>query len=158
MEDKRYPSSLRTDLDERDWILLHAIQDNARLSFAELGRQAGLSPPAAAERLRRLEDLKIIQGYHARISPEQLGLELTALIEITVRRIDYARFQKSVQKLPWVLECHHISGRSSFLMKVAAPNVSGLETLIGHLGQYGETFTSLVLSTVVERRVFRNWS
>src|SRR5579864_4911176 len=111
MEDKRYPSSLRTDLDERDWILLHAIQDNARLSFAELGRQAGLSPPAAAERLRRLEDLKIIQGYHARISPEQLGLELTALIEITVRRIDYARFQKSVQKLPWVLECHHISGR-----------------------------------------------
>jgi Lrp/AsnC family leucine-responsive transcriptional regulator len=148
-------SSFESRLDEKDWIILKMVQDNARISFAELGRRARLSPPAAAERLRRLEDLKIIRGYHARVSHEHLGLGMTALIEIQVKRSDYSRFQKAVEKLGSVLECHHISGRVSFLLKTAVPSVSGLEALIGSLSQYGETFTSIVLSTIVERRVFR---
>jgi len=147
--------SFQAQLDERDWIILSAVQDNARVSFAELGRQARLSPPAAAERLRRLEDLKIIQGYHAQISYEHLGLQMTAIIEVRVKRSDYLRFQKAVERLPSILECHHISGRASFLLKAAVPSVPALETLIGGLSQYGDTFTSLVLSTIVKRRAFR---
>src|SRR5215471_6663681 len=96
-------ANFETQLDERDWIILRMVQENARVSFAELGRQAGLSPPAAAERLRRLEDLKIIRGYHAHVSPQPLGLPMTALIEIQVKRSEYSRFQKTIEDLAWIL-------------------------------------------------------
>ncbi|MBV8550594.1 MAG: Lrp/AsnC family transcriptional regulator [Acidobacteriaceae bacterium] len=141
-------------LDDRDWILIELVQANARLSFAELGRRAGLSPPATAERLRRLEDAGVLLGYHARISPAHLGLTLLVFIEIQVKRSDYLRFQKAVQKLVWILECHHTAGRASFVLKAAVPDSQGLELLIGHLSQFGDTTTTLVLSTVVERREF----
>ena len=140
--------------DDRDWILLSAVQHVARLPFAELGRRVGLSAPAAAERLRRLEDTGIIQGYHARVDPARLGLGMMVIIEMNVARANYPRFQKAVEKLPWIIECHHVSGRASFVLKAAAPDVAGLELLIGHLSQFGETSTSLILSTPLARRVF----
>ena len=146
--------AISADLDEKDWILIQLLQADARLSFAELGRRTGMSPPAAAERLRRLQDTGVIAGFHARISPEQLGLSLLVFIEVQVRRPDYTRFQKAAQKIAWILECHHTAGRGSFIMKVAVPDTQGLELLIGHLSQFGETNTTLILSTVLERREF----
>lgn len=145
---------INTDLDERDWIILALVQGNARISFAELGRRAGLSPPAAAERLRRLEDAGVILGYHARISTAGMGLGMLAIIEMRVSRSEYQRFQKALQKLAWILECYHIAGRASFYLKAAVPDTAGLELLIGYLSQFGETTTSLVLSTFLDRREF----
>jgi Lrp/AsnC family leucine-responsive transcriptional regulator len=142
------------ELDETDWIILQLVQADARMSFAEIGRRAGLSPPAAAERLRRLEDAGVILGYHARVNPNPLGLAMPVFVEVHVKRAEYAHFQKAVQKIPWILECHHITGRASFFLKAAAPDVAGLELLIGHLSQFGDTTTSLILSTVVDRREF----
>jgi Lrp/AsnC family leucine-responsive transcriptional regulator len=72
--------AINASLDEKDWIILTLVQGNARISFADLGRRAGLSPPAAAERLRRLEDAGIILGYHARISTSGMGLGMLAVI------------------------------------------------------------------------------
>jgi len=140
--------------DETDWNTLLLVQKDARISFAELGRRVGLSPPSAAERLRRLEDMNVILGYHARINPSQLGLNMLVFIEIQVKRVDYPRFQKAVTQISWVLECHHIAGRASFLLKAAVPDATGLELLIGHLSQFGDTSTSLVLSSTLERRDF----
>jgi Lrp/AsnC family leucine-responsive transcriptional regulator len=142
------------ELDETDWIILKLIQANARMSFAEIGRRTDLSPPAAAERLRRLEDAGVIVGYHARVNPDRLGLAMPVVVEVQVKRAEYPRFQKAVQKLPWILECHHITGRAAFLLKAAVPDVASLELLIGHLSQFGDTATSLILSTVVDRREF----
>jgi Lrp/AsnC family transcriptional regulator, leucine-responsive regulatory protein len=150
----QFLGAIAGDIDEKDWILLELIQVNGRMSFAELGRRAGLSPPAATERLRRLEDNGVILGYHAHINPARLGLVLLVLIEIQVRRTDYTRFHKAVQKLSWILECHHVAGRASFSLEAAVPDTQGLELLIGHLSQFGDTTTSLVLSTVLERRTF----
>lgn len=141
--------------DEKDWILLEAVQRQARVSYAELGRRADLSPPAAAERLRRLEEAGVIRGYHAVVAPERLGLGLTVLVEMRVARSQYDRFQKAIARLAWILECHHVSGQASFLLKAAVPDVTGLELLVGHLSQFGDTATSLVMSTVVEAREFR---
>jgi Lrp/AsnC family leucine-responsive transcriptional regulator len=141
--------------DKKDWIILEQMQRDARVSFAELGRLTDLSPPAAAERLRRLEDAGIIRGYHARVAPEGFGLRMAVLIEMRVPRLNYERFQRAVAKLPWILECHHVSGSAAFALKAAVPDVTGLELLVGHLSQFGDTSTSLVLSTVVERREFR---
>jgi Lrp/AsnC family transcriptional regulator, leucine-responsive regulatory protein len=142
------------EFDEKDWIMLQTIQADSRTSFAELGRRTNLSAPAAAERLHRLEDAKVILGYHARVNPASLGLSMLVFIEIQVKRIDYQRFHKAVLRLAWVLECHHIAGRTSFLLKAAVPDATGLELLIGYLSQFGETSTSLVLSTPLERREF----
>lgn len=142
------------DLDQIDWILISAVQQNARVSFAELGRLAGISAPAAAERLRKMEDAGVITGYHAQVNPERFGLTLPALMEIEMKRSQYPAFQKAIQDLNWVLECQHVTGRASFLMKVAVPNVGGLEQLIGHMSPFGSTQTSLILSTVLPRRQF----
>lgn len=142
-------------LDAKDWILLEALQADARLPFAELGRRAGLSPPAAAERVRRMEDAGLITGYHASLDPKRLGLALQVLIEVQVKRQDYTRFERAVREVDWILECHHVTGRTSFLLKASAPSVDGLERLIGHLSQFGDTSTSVVLSTVLPRRTFQ---
>ena len=142
------------NMDDKDWIIIQVVQANARASYAEIGRRAGLSPPAAAERLRRLEDAGVVTGYHAVINPDRLGLGVQAMIEMRVSRAEYPRFQKAIHKLPWILECHHIAGRASFYLKAAVPDTAGLELLIGHLSQFGETATSLVLSTVLDRREF----
>lgn len=140
--------------DEKDWVLLEEVQRNARVSFAELGRKADLSAPAAAERLRRLEDAGVVRGYHADVAPDRLGLGMTVLIEMRVPRAHYERFQRAMARLPWILECHHVSGGAAFVLKAAVPDVTGLELLVGHLSQFGETATSLVMSTVVGRREF----
>ena len=100
-------------LDEKDWTILEQVQQNARIPFAELGRRAGLSAPAAAERLRRLEDAGVITSYRAGVAPDKLGLSLSAFIEVQVKRADYGKFQAAVADLPWVLECHHVSGRAN---------------------------------------------
>ncbi len=154
MADQPNLGRIESNLDEKDWIIVQLVQADARISFAEIGRRAGLSPPAAAERLRRLEDAGVIQGYHAKVSPECLGLRMLAIIEMRVNRAEYPRFHKAIQKLAWILECYHIAGRSSFYLKVAVPDAAGLELLIGHLSQFGDTVTSLVLSTVMDRREF----
>jgi Lrp/AsnC family leucine-responsive transcriptional regulator len=83
-----------------------------------------------------------------------LGLALQAIIEMRVSRSEYDRFRKTVQSLTWILECHHIAGRASFFLKAAVPDAAGLEQLIGHLSQFGETTTSVVLSTVLDGRKF----
>jgi len=142
-------------LDEADWIILEAVQEDARISFAELGRKGSLSPPSAAERLRRLEDVGVIGGFHAVVRPEGLGLNMIVFIDLCVKKADYSKVHQTVRHLPWILECHHVSGRASFLIKAAVPDVASLDALIGHLGQFGETNTSLALSAVVERRVFQ---
>jgi Lrp/AsnC family transcriptional regulator, leucine-responsive regulatory protein len=154
MENPGVLGSITANLDERDWIVFEALQQDARVSFAELGRRCGLSAPAAAERLHRLEDDGLILGYGARIDHRHLGLSLRVFIEVQVKRTDYPRFQKAVQKLAWILECHHVAGRSSFLLKAAVPDTQGLELLIGHLSQFGETATTLILSTALEHRKF----
>ena len=142
------------DLDEKDWIVLTLVQADARVSFAEIGRRTGLSAPAAAERLRRLEDAGVISGYRAVVNTGSLGLPMVVYLEALVKRALYPEFHKAVEKLTWVLECHHVTGRASFLLKAAVPDVAGLELLIGHLSQFGETSTSLILSTVIGQRAF----
>jgi Lrp/AsnC family transcriptional regulator, leucine-responsive regulatory protein len=146
---------IESDCDDLDWQLLEQLQDDARQSFAELGRRVALSAPAVAERIRRLEDRGVLRGYQVRLDPAALGLTMPAVIEVHVKRSDYAKFQNSVTSLNWILECHHVTGRSAFILKAALPDLNALESLIGYLSQFGETTTSLVLSTVVPHRKFK---
>ena len=136
-------------LDEVGWQLLRALQEEARLSYAELGRKVGLSPPAVTERVRKMEEEGIIKGYWAEVSAEKIGLPLVAFIRLKTPPDRYKRFLTLVSGLPEVRECHHVAGDDSFIMKVFVASMSHLETLLGQLSPYGQTTTSIVLSSPI---------
>jgi Lrp/AsnC family leucine-responsive transcriptional regulator len=136
-------------LDEIGWKLLLALQEDARLSFAELGRRVGLSLPAVAERVRRLEEAGLITGYHAKLDPHKLGASVAAFIRLRSTGDRYRQVQALARELPEVLECHHLTGGDAFIMKVVVSSIAHLEKLIGRLTPYGQTTTSIVLSSPV---------
>src|SRR6266542_2326232 len=114
-------------LDETGKKLLSALQENARLSFAELGRRIGLSPAATAERLRRLEDAGVVKGYRVEVDREALGLPIMAIIRLSCDGAMYRPFLKAVHALESVIECHHVAGGDAFILKVVASSVEQLE-------------------------------
>ena len=140
-------------LDGVGWNLLRELQTDARLSFAELGRRVGLSLPAVAERVRRMEEAGIITGYHAEVGLPEIGISVMAFIRITTTGDRYPSIIQLARDLPEVLECHHLTGTDSFIMKVVTPAILDLEALISQLSTYGQTATSIVLSSPVTKRI-----
>jgi len=134
--------------------ILAELQDNARLSTAELARRVGLSPTATAERMRQMEEVGIIRGYTVEMDREALGLEVLAFVRMTCDGQHYYRLMEFVQTLEEVRECHHLTGGDAFLLKVTTTSMAGLEALIEALLPYGNPVTSLVMSTPVERRKY----
>src|SRR3712207_257905 len=110
---------LKAVLDEVSWAILCALQENARLSYSELGRRVGLTPPAVAERVKRLEEAGIITGYRAELDLSKLGLFLTVIIRLAPRGRPSGELGARLAVLPEVLECHHVTGEDCFVMKVA---------------------------------------
>ena len=139
-------------LDETGWQILVALQENARASFKELGQQVGLSPPAVADRIRRLEEAGIISGYRVDLNLEKLGLAIAAFIRVSSSGEKCVQFRKVVADLPEVLECHRITGSDHFIIKVAVPSTAHLEQLIDRLVPYGQLTASVVLSSPVTQR------
>lgn len=140
-------------LDRTALKLLRALQENARLSFSELGRQVALSPPAVAERVRKMEEAGIISGYHAQVEPDKVGLPIRAFITLRTRAEKYPDVITLVRNAPEILECHHVSGGESFIMRVVASSISHLESLIEELSPFGQTTTLIVLSSPVVKPV-----
>ncbi len=141
-------------LDETGWHILEALQENARLSFSELGQRVGLSSPAVAERVRRMEDAGIITGYRAEVNTARIGYPIIAIIRINNSPGQRCtRLTASAQEIPEVLECYRVTGSDSLVMKVMASSVEHLESLIDRLSEHGQLTTSIVLSTVVGRRI-----
>jgi len=140
-------------LDRIDWKILKELQEDARTSFAELGRRVGLTTPAVIERVRKLEDVGVIIGYRAEIDTAKVGLPITAFVRMSIVGVDYSHIIEVAQEASEVLECHRGTGNDSFIMKVAVSDVSHLQTLIDKLTPYGITTTSIVLSSPVQRRV-----
>jgi Lrp/AsnC family leucine-responsive transcriptional regulator len=141
-------------LDEVGWRILLALQADARLSFSALGRRVGLSAPAVAERVRRLEDAGIIRGYRVDLNLEKAGCPITAFIRVSTPEPQFARLKSLAVELREVLECHHVTGADSLVLKVAATSVSHLEKVIEQLGRYGTPTTSIILSSPVSARAF----
>ena len=139
-------------IDEIDWKILKELQENARISFAELGRRIGLTTPAIIERVRKLEDAKIITGYRAEIDTAKVGLPIVAFIRMSITGIDYSHIIETVKESNEILECHRATGGDSFVMKVAVSSVEHLQNIIDKLTPYGITTTSIVLSSPVKQR------
>jgi Lrp/AsnC family leucine-responsive transcriptional regulator len=139
-------------LDDVGWKILHQLQQDARLSFAELGRRVGLSTPAVLERVRRMEDTGIILGYHAELDAAKVGMPITAFIRISVVGELLQRIIGIAANLDEVLECHRVTGTDSVVIKVGVSSVEHLQALFDQFSPYTATTTSIILSSPVTRR------
>ena len=141
-------------IDAIDARLLEALQQDCKAPLARLGEQVGLSAPSVMERVRKLEQAGVIRTYEAVLDPRRLGLDVTAFVSVSLNYPRHKRaFEERVVTLPAVLECHHVTGASTFLLKVRARNTEALEDVIGTLREIDgveRTETNVVLSTQKE--------
>ncbi|VVJ19274.1 Leucine-responsive regulatory protein [Amycolatopsis camponoti] len=140
------------DLDDVDWHLLELLQEDGRLSFSELGRRVSLSGSAVTERVRRLEERGVITGYAARVDTSKLGLPIEALVRARVRSLDTPRFRTAVLPLPQVVSADHVTGEECWILRVLCRDTAELEGVVETVQRYGETTTSLVLSSPLRSR------
>lgn len=140
-------------IDQIDWKILKEMQENARITFAELGRRIGLTTPAVIERVRKLEDAQIIIGYRAQIDTAKVGLPIMAFIRMSIVGVEFKQIVDIANETVEILECHRGTGNDSFIIKAAVSDVEHLQTIIDKLTPYGVTTTSIVLSTPVKNRV-----
>lgn len=142
------------ELDAISWNLLEALQENARQSFAELGRRVGLSTPAVSERIHRLEEAGVITGYHASLNVAKLGIPIRVLVRLTIPggELAVSRAVKALKQMPEISRCHRITGAESFVIEADVVTIRHLEALIDALSGLGATSTSTVLSSPVDRK------
>lgn len=138
-------------MDETDWEILRELQDNARLSFNELSRRVHLSPPAVAERVRKLETSGVIGGYHAEVDAARAGWPVTAFIRMSCYGPRCVLRDPEVPEWPEIREIHRVTGDACSILRVAAPSMTAFETLIDRLAGYGRPSSTMVLSTPVPR-------
>ena len=142
-------------MDSVDSKVLPLLMKNARITWAELGQSLGLSAPAAAERVHKLEEHGVIKGYTALVDPEALGYALTAFVLVTLSdQRKRGAFHTGVKRLEQIVECHHIAGDGDFLLKVRCKGTRDLDRLLveelkGRMG-IAHTRTTIVLGTVKE--------
>jgi Lrp/AsnC family transcriptional regulator, leucine-responsive regulatory protein len=139
-------------VDEKSWRILAALQQDARASLKTLAEAAGLSLPATAERVKKLEGAGVIRGYHADIAPEALGYPVKAVVAITTQHPYKQKFIEVLRARPQVLECLHVTGNDSCLFTVVAKDMQDLELFLASINQFGETRTSIVMSAQIPRR------
>ena len=139
-------------LDDTNLRLLSELQDDARVSLAELGRRVGLSPPAVAERLQRLERDGVIRGYRAELDPVALGYPLSAVIRIRPAPRQLPKLAELAQAAPEVVECLRITGEDCYLLRAHVRSVTHLEELIDQFTPFGQTTTSIVHSSPIAAR------
>ena len=134
-------------VDDINWNILAALQTDARLSFSELGRRVGLTAPAVAERVRRLEEAGVITGYRAALNPEKLGLPIMAIIRVSAPEEHCQRLGSLVRELPEVLESHRVTGTDRLVLRVAVASVADLDVILKELSRYGTATASVILSS-----------
>jgi len=146
--------------DDIDWEILDALQQEGRIGYRELGRRVGLSAPAVAARIRKMEAAGVIAGYKAVIDPERLGLRVQAFVQLSVSGpwgraggpdAD-ERVLEAAKAIPEILDVYRVTGRETYLIRVVVPVVHDLERVLRPLWEYGETTTGAVMSAPLQDR------
>lgn len=139
-------------LDQTDWRIIAELQRDGRLSYNQLGRLVNMSPPAVAERVRRLEESGVIAGYQARVDPARAGLPLTAFLQLRCNHGHCLLKTTAADDYPEVVEVHKLSGGYCSMLKVRVASMAHLEGLLERLGEHREMHSHVVLSTQYENR------
>jgi Lrp/AsnC family transcriptional regulator, leucine-responsive regulatory protein len=141
-----------TDLDALDARILSALTVDARTSVAELARTVGLSPPSAAERIRRLEEKGVIEGYTVAIDPRAVGLPVAAWMRIRPMPGELKTVAEILRTMPEIVECDRVTGEDCFVARAHLKSIEDLERLIDQIISHAITTTSIIQSTLVRRR------
>ncbi|MGI8967760.1 MAG: Lrp/AsnC family transcriptional regulator [Chloroflexota bacterium] len=141
-----------TLLDPVNVRLLSELQSDPRATMAELGRRIGMSAPAVAERVRRLEETSVIRGRYLDIDPAALGLPVGVYIRIRPNPGQLGRIAELARSIPEVVECHRITGEDCFILKAYIPGMDQLDRVLDRFLLYGMTTTSIIQSTPVPLR------
>lgn len=126
-------SSVKNNLDETDEKILEILQDNGRITNADLAKAIKLSPPSALQRVRRLERAGYVKGYTALLDPEKLGYSITvwAMMSLTLHQDQpIESFRNRILEIPQVVECYNVSGEFDFLLKILVADIRAYETLM----------------------------
>ncbi|HYW83780.1 MAG TPA: Lrp/AsnC family transcriptional regulator [Spirochaetia bacterium] len=132
--------------------LLSELQLDPRLAMAELGRRIGMSSPAVAERIRRLEELGVIRGYRLDLDPAALGLPVAAYVRIRPNPGQLSKITELARQIEEVVECHRVTGEDCFVLKVHMPSIDQLDRLLDLFLAHGSTTTSIIQSSPVPLR------
>jgi Lrp/AsnC family transcriptional regulator, leucine-responsive regulatory protein len=147
-------------LDLIDHKLLEILQSNGKITNAQLSKEIGLSPAPTLERVKKLENTGIIESYHAQIDREKVGLGVMTFVQVTLsghRKSITEAFVKTIEKVPEIIECHHVTGSCDFLLKVIARDITSYQTLImetiNEIEVVASTQTMVILSTFKNSKV-----
>lgn len=143
---------LKSKLDTTDWAILRELQDDARLSYAELGRRVNLSSPAVQERVRRLEAANIITGYHAKINPKAIGLDVLAItrVENMETKDNKVKIVNILREMPEVAACYQVTGQDEFYVHFRATSVDHITELLTVIAPYARLVTSMVMRHTID--------
>ena len=140
-------------LDDLNWHILEELQTDGRMPAVEIGRRVGLSAPAVADRIQKLEDLGYIKGYQTLLDLDKLGLTIRAMISYKNTRLKHSELIQLIGSIPEVLEWYTVTGNYSVLLKLATSSSQRLAALIVKLEEFGETNTSLILEQNQDRKI-----
>ena len=139
-------------LDETNVRLLQELVADGRLGMAELGRRIGMSAPAVAERVQRLERAGVISGYRAEIDPKAVGFPISAIVRVRPAPGQLQRIPEIARETPAVAECYRITGEDCYLLKLHLRSIDELEEMLDYFTPFGLTTTSIIHSAPVPRR------
>ncbi|WP_448529378.1 Lrp/AsnC family transcriptional regulator [Raineya sp.] len=141
-------------LDELDQLILEKLQADAKITNAQLAKEIGLSPAPTLERVKKLEKLGVIKSYHAVVDANQIGLGVTTFVQVSLvshKKSVIQSFVKKIEKIPNVIECHHMTGASDFLLKITAKDIPAYQKLmlevVSEIEEINHMQSMIVLST-----------
>ena len=146
-------------MDQIDIIILDILQKEGRTKRNVLAEAVGLSLPSLSERLKKLEDSKIIEGYYTKLNKKSFGYDLMVFITVIMQSSkNFSELVKNVKATPEILECHSVLGEGSHILKVLAKDTESLEKLLSKIQSWPgveRTVTSFVLSTIKETTIIK---
>jgi Lrp/AsnC family leucine-responsive transcriptional regulator len=150
---------MQLNLDKTDLKILRILQENAKITNLQLSGEIGLSPAPTLERVKKLENAKLIRGYHAEVNEEALGIGIRAIIQITLtRQIENAisSFKKEIGKIPEIMECYQVTGSADYILIVMLKDIRDFEALISQrlskMEEIGQMQTMMILSKVKDSK------
>ncbi len=142
-------------LDDFNWKIIEELQMDARITIVEIGKRIGLSAPAVAERIKKLEEEGYIKGYRTVVDFDKLGLSVPVFISYKATKMSHGDMIKMVDKMPEVMDWYGITGAHCSMLKVIVASTKELETIIEKLQEFGETSTSIILSNNTAPKIIR---
>lgn len=139
-------------MDITDLRILKILQNEGRISMKELGTRVNLTSPAVSERVKRLEENGVIEGYTAIVNPKKLNLYVEAIVQVSMKVSEHVRFKKFATEEPTIIECHHVTGEECMTVRVVCQNTHELEEILDRIQAIGNTKTSIILSSPLKRK------